>query len=265
MLFGGTETFTITESGPRMTFHWSLRYSNRRTQLFSASTQQPQTVTIPAGQSLNATFTVSANGNPAVTSYQWYQISGGATNLIAGATTSSFTINSPTASGTNYFVVVGNGSTTVTSSVAGLNIYVSGIWNTSGGSWNTPGNWVGNVTASGVNATAWFTNGLGGTVTLDNAAGFTVGTNIFGTNGATTAQTPWVINSGSPAGTLTMALDPTVPTSVVSGGTAPTVTEVPDDHRLLQQPGDNQCPAGGQPGTVCQWWWNPGSRGRQHQ
>ena len=227
MLFGGTETFSITESGPSDLSLVAAVFKPSNTTFLGINTQ-PQTVTIPAGQSLNATFTVSANGNPAVTSYQWYQIRGGATNLIAGATTSSLTITSPTAGGTNYFVVVGNGSTTVTSSVAGLNVFTSGIWNTSGGSWNTPGNWVGNLTASGVNATAWFTNGLGGTVTLDNAAGFTTGTNIFGTNGAVTAEIPWVVNSGSPAGTLTMALDPTVPTSVVSGGSAPTVTEVPE-------------------------------------
>ena len=87
--------------------------------------QQPQTVTILSGQ--NATFTVSAVGNPAVTTYQWYEISGGATNLIGGATTSSYTTNNATASA-SYFVVAGNGSTTITSSVAGLNIYTSGIW-----------------------------------------------------------------------------------------------------------------------------------------
>jgi len=83
--------------------------------------QQPQPVTVPAGQS--AAFSVSVNGNPAVSSYQWYEISGGATNLIAGANASSYTAIAATEAG--FFVVVGNGSTTVTSSVAGLSIYTS--------------------------------------------------------------------------------------------------------------------------------------------
>jgi autotransporter-associated beta strand protein len=183
--------------------------------------QQPQNVYIPSGQ--NATFTVNATGDPAPTSYQWYEVIGGATNLIGGATLSSYTISGATASD-SFFVVVGNGSTTVTSSVAGLNISVDGIWNTSSGSWNTAGNWVGNAIASG-GGTASFLNGLGGTVTLDNAAGFTVGMNIIGVAGATTVQPSWVINSGSPAGTLTMADNGTA--SVVSGSSAPTVTAVP--------------------------------------
>jgi hypothetical protein len=46
--------------------------------------------------------------------------------LIAGANTSSYTTNSPTVSA-GYFVVVGNGSTSITSSVANLNIFTSGI------------------------------------------------------------------------------------------------------------------------------------------
>lgn len=169
---------------------------------FFAIAPQPQTTLVPLGQ--NATFTAGTVAVPAVaTTYQWYEISGGVTNLIAGATTSSYTTNSPTASA-SYFVVVGNGSTTLTSSVAVLNLYNSaytdGTWNTSSGSWNTPGNWVGNTTASGIGATASFVNGLGGIVTLDNAAGFTVGTSIFGVSGATTVQPAWTINSGSPAG-----------------------------------------------------------------
>ncbi len=225
IIFGGSETFTMMVISGQADSALTAAVFKPSNLNFLAIGQQPQTATIASGA--NATYTVSANGNPAITSYQWYQISGGATNSISGATTSSYINIAPTAGGTNYFVVIGNGSTTVTSSVAGLNIYVSGIWNTSSGSWNTSGSWVGSAIANGVSATAWFTNGLGGTVTLDNAAGFTVGTGIFGTNGATTAEPSWAVNSGSPAGTLTMALDPSVPTSVVSGGSAPTVTEVP--------------------------------------
>jgi hypothetical protein len=227
MLFGGTETFIITESGPSdLTLVAAVFKPSNTSFPFLVIGEQPQSVTIPAGQGFNATFNVSAAGNPAVASYQWYEVIGGATNLIAGATTTSFTTNNPTVSD-DFYVVVGNGSTTVTSSVAAVNLYADGTWNTSGGSWNTPGNWVGNLTASGVDATASFTDGLGGTVTLDNAAGFTVGTNIFGINGASTVQPAWVINAGSPAGTLTVAVDTSVPTSVVAGSASPTVTAVP--------------------------------------
>ena len=222
IIFGGSEMFTMT--GVSADCALSAAVFKPSNLIFLAIGQQPQTVTIPSGQGLNATFTVSANGNPAVTSYQWYELNGGVTNLIAGANTSSYTTNSPTVND-SFFVVVGNGSTSVTSSVANLSLYTDGTWNTASGSWNTPGNWVGNVTASGVAATASFINGLGGTVTLDNAAGFTVGTNILGVNGAATPQTPWIINSGSPAGTLTMAVAGTA--SVVAGSASPTVTAVP--------------------------------------
>jgi hypothetical protein len=85
--------------------------------------QQAQPAYILSGQ--NATFTVNAGGNPAITSYQWYQISGGVTNSIPGATSSSYTVLGDTATGTSYFVVIGNGSTTVTSSVVPLNITVA--------------------------------------------------------------------------------------------------------------------------------------------
>ena len=84
--------------------------------------QEPQPVTVPAGQ--NATFSVNVAGNPAASSYQWYEIIGGATNLIAGANASSYTATAAT-TGAGYFVVVGNGGTTVTSSVAGLVLYIS--------------------------------------------------------------------------------------------------------------------------------------------
>src|ERR1017187_3531362 len=121
---GGSDTFTMTNAVQDCSLSAAVFSPSSST--FLAISQQPQTVTIPSGQGLNATFTVSAVGNPAVSSYQWYQISGGATNLIAGANTSSYTTNSPTVSA-GYFVVVGNGSTSITSSVANLNIFTSGI------------------------------------------------------------------------------------------------------------------------------------------
>ncbi len=83
---------------------------------FFAIAPQPQSTLIALGQ--NATFTAGAVESPAVANtYQWYEISGGVTNLIAGATANSYTTNSPTV-GAGYYVVVGNGSTSLTSSVA---------------------------------------------------------------------------------------------------------------------------------------------------
>ena len=84
--------------------------------------QQPQPVTTPTGQ--NATFSVSVAGNPAASSYQWYEVIGGGTNLIAGANASSYTATAAT-TGAGYFVVVGNGGASITSSVAGLSLYIS--------------------------------------------------------------------------------------------------------------------------------------------
>ena len=196
---------------------------------FFAIAPQPQSTLIALGQ--NATFTAGAVESPAVANtYQWYEISGGVTNLIAGATANSYTTNSPTV-GAGYYVVVGNGSTSLTSSVAQLSLYnggyTNGTWNASSGSWNIPGNWMGNATAGGFGSTAQFVNGLGGTVTLDNASGFTVGTSIYGAAGAMTVQPSWTINPGSPAGTLTMALAPTISPVVVSGSSADTVSGVP--------------------------------------
>ena len=200
ILFGGSDTFSMSNAVSQDCALCAVAFSPS-TLTFLGIDQQPQSVTIPSGQGLNATFTVSANGNPAITSYQWYEISGGTTNLITGANTTSYTVNSPTVND-KFFVMVGNGSATVTSSVAALNLYTDGTWNTSSGSWNTPGNWVGNAIATGVNATASFINGLGGTVTLDNAAGFTVGTErVWWSLVHPSVQPAWTINSGSPAGT----------------------------------------------------------------
>jgi autotransporter-associated beta strand protein len=185
---------------------------------------QPQSVYITYGQ--NATFNSGAIESPTVANtFQWYQISGGTTNAVGG-NSASYTAVSPSANA-GYYVTVNNGSITLTSSVALLNVAVSGTWATGSGSWNTPGDWVSSQTANGVGSTASFVNGDGGTVTLDNAAGWTVGTEIFGITLQTSPQTPWIIAPGSPAGTLTMALNPNVPSTVASGSAAPTVVNVP--------------------------------------
>ena len=93
IIFGGSETFTQTNAVQDCSLA-AVVFKPSNTN-FLAIGQQPQTVTIPAGQGLNATFTVIAAGNPAVTTYQWYEIGGGVTNLIAGATASSYTTNQP--------------------------------------------------------------------------------------------------------------------------------------------------------------------------
>ena len=80
-------------------------------------TNQPASVRVMTNTT--ATFTVGADGFPAPV-YQWYQISGGVTNLLLDATNTSYTtaavLDSNT--GTGYYVVVSNTVSTVTSSVA---------------------------------------------------------------------------------------------------------------------------------------------------
>ena len=68
IIFGGSDTFTMTNT-PAFDCALAAAVFSPSNLNFLAIGQQPQTVTISSGQ--NATFTVSANGNPAVTSYQW--------------------------------------------------------------------------------------------------------------------------------------------------------------------------------------------------
>lgn len=79
-------------------------------------TQQP--VSIRAVTNTVATFTVVATGYPI--NYQWYQVSGGVTNLISGATNAAYSTTPVQESdtGTGYFVVVSNQNNTVTSTKA---------------------------------------------------------------------------------------------------------------------------------------------------
>ena len=83
---------------------------------------QPASVYVNAGA--QATFQVTANSALPLT-YQWYEAAAGSASFsaIAGATDSSYTVSSasPTDSGSVFYVVVSNGSTTpVTSSSAAL-------------------------------------------------------------------------------------------------------------------------------------------------
>ncbi len=215
IIFGGAETFTQTNAVQDCALA-AVVFKPSNTNFLTFG-QQPQTVTISPGQ--NATFTVSAAGNPAVTSYQWYEIGGGATNVIAGANTSSYTTNSPTVSA-GYFVVVGNGSTSITSSVASLNISTGGIvstWtNKLGGSWATGANWNGGTIASGSGNTADFstlTLGASRVVTLDGAR--SIGNMIFGDQGNIYN---WTVGTGS-GGPLTLAVSSGSPTITVNNQT----------------------------------------------
>ena len=141
------------------------------------------------------------------------------TNLIVGANTSTYTTNSP-AVNDSYFVVIGIGSTNVTSSVAALNIFTSGIvstWtNVLGGSWAAGANWDGGTIASGSGNTADFsTLILGGSwvATLDGAR--TIGNLIFGDQGNTYN---WTVGTGS-GGPLTLAVSSASPTIMAKNGT----------------------------------------------
>lgn len=77
-----------------------------------------QPASIRAITNTTATFSVEATGYPI--NYQWYQIVDGVTNLIGGATGSTYTTAAvqDSDSGTGYFVVVSNQNNVVTSSTA---------------------------------------------------------------------------------------------------------------------------------------------------
>jgi hypothetical protein len=87
-------------------------------------TNQPAAYTnsIPMYAGVPITLSVAASGSPPEF-YQWYQIAGGTTNALAGATSASFTHrsqSSDTNGALNFFVVVSNSYGSATSSVAAL-------------------------------------------------------------------------------------------------------------------------------------------------
>ncbi len=93
------------------------------------------------------------------------------------------------------------------------------IWNNvAGGSWATPGNW--DSLPNAIDAIADFSTlniTANATVTLDNSAGFTVGSLLFGD---TTPSNNWTISPGTPAGTITLAVSSGSPTINVVNQTA---------------------------------------------
>jgi len=79
----------------------------------------PSSVTVDAGSTV--AFTVTAEGDPA--SNFWYKVVGSSTNLIAGQTTSTLTLNNVSAADTaNYFVILTNATGSATSSVVSLTV-----------------------------------------------------------------------------------------------------------------------------------------------
>jgi hypothetical protein len=87
------------------------------------------TAATPASKSVTegatATFTVTASGNPATFTYQWYVLPpGGANQLILGATSASYTTAKTTMAmnGTKYSVVVSNSAATTTTGQATLTV-----------------------------------------------------------------------------------------------------------------------------------------------
>lgn len=77
------------------------------------------------------TFNVAALGVP-TPNIQWYEVSGGVTNLISGATANAYTvIADATVNGHKYFAAVSNPSGTTNSAAATLNVVAgvpTGIW-----------------------------------------------------------------------------------------------------------------------------------------
>jgi hypothetical protein len=117
-----TTTLTFQDISPT-TDSVDLLLDNVRVTVQNAPviTSQPQSLTAQPGNS--ATFSVTASGQPPL-SYQW-RFNGGD---IAGANSSSYTINSVQNSDAgNYDVVVSNASDSVTSATALLTVSLDGI------------------------------------------------------------------------------------------------------------------------------------------
>ena len=96
--------------------------------------------------------------------------------------------------------------------------------NISGGSWNVPGNW--NSLPNAIDAIADFSTldiAANATITLDNSAGFTVGSMLFGD---ATPSNDWTVNAGTPAGSIMLAVTTGSPTINVVNRTA-TIGAVP--------------------------------------
>lgn len=110
--------------------------------------QQPANVAVAPGNP--ASLSVSASG-PGTLAYQWYFLTATSTNLISGATNTSYTTATSVLGVTNYFVVITNGiSLPATSSVVSITVRTPRNleWAGTGSSWDTSSlNWTlnGNV------------------------------------------------------------------------------------------------------------------------
>lgn len=88
----------------------------------------------------------------------------------------------------------------------------SGTWNAGNGTWDTAGNWVGNVIANDSLSTANFTNDITSDTTVSLNSNRTINAIVFGDGNTTTAGSWTIDNNGSAANILTL------------GGATPTIT-----------------------------------------
>ena len=94
---------------------WKVTYAEDQTPIIA---EQPQSITVPEGESGRFSITVSGATNP---NYQWYKNSG---ELIPNANSASFTIENVSISddGSTFYCVVDYGNGTLTSEAATLNV-----------------------------------------------------------------------------------------------------------------------------------------------
>ena len=197
--------------------------------LFSAGGVPPRILIQPASYATTqsgggtASFSVTANAATNNLLYQWYFISGGVTNQLAGQNATNLVLT-PLVDGDSgsYFVVITNSYGAVTSTVAGLNVSSEPqiLSQTPAGALQlyASQNYTQSVTAVGANITyQWYTNGtadtVNGTTSTYALTGVTVGMN---NNTYQCTVSNALTSVSSQATTLTVL---PLPASLTTGGT----------------------------------------------
>lgn len=103
---------------------------------------------------------------------------------------------------------------------AATSFAADGSWNVdTDGTWSTPGNWLGNVIASGAGSTAWFTNDITAARTITLSAAQTNGNLTFSDGDAVSTPGGWIL-SGSGLTLTNSAATPIISVDPINNGDA---------------------------------------------